>query len=233
MTTSFQLPVVRDIELFQGNPVTIQLELGLNLSAFGSYGIVAYVGSSALSVSVVSATTGVVTVSIPSSLSVEDGALWQLRFSAPSSADPEYQLRTLAWGRVKVVTPKTISPASSIYHAVQMVSGDEFTFDVNLNANITGKFLSAGLYSFSDEIGEVGLGFPSTLHLSVLSPTTGLVQVTIGEDTSFACRGSGASWWLRDFSSSTVLRAGPVTAYVLGSSSAAAAAEPNLGSVFL
>lgn len=254
MTTSFQLPVLRNLEFITGNATTIPIELGLNLSAFGTYGqdyaINASVGGLAADVSIVSAPAGSVSISVPSnqSFAIADGSGWTMRLLATSSADPQFQTRTLAWGRVNVTTPKTISPQSPIYHAVQMVAGDEFTFNVNLNTNITGASLGASLFSFAD-----GLRFadaystPSpSLSLSVISPATGIVQVTVSEVQSRSCRGAGASWWLQDFSAGSVLRAGPVVAYQESSASAAAstpvgassttgaaAAPPNLGSVFL
>jgi len=254
MTTSFQLPVLRNIDLMRGNPATVSIDLGVNLSVFGAYGtdysISAVVGGQLASVSVVSATTGSVGISLSPSVvgQVDERGGWQLRLSAPSAADQSLQTRTLAWGRVNVTTPKTISPQSPIYHAVQMVAGDEFTFNVNLNTNITGASLGASLFSFAD-----GLRFadaystPSpSLSLSVISPATGIVQVTVSEVQSRSCRGAGASWWLQDFSAGSVLRAGPVVAYQESSASAAAstpvgassttgaaATPPNLGSVFL
>lgn len=252
MTTSFQLPVLRNLELITGSATTIPIELGLNLSAFGTYGqdyaINASVGGLAADVSIVSAPAGSVSISVPSnqSFAIADGRGWTMRLSATSSADPQFQTRTLAWGRVKVVTPKTISPDSPIYHAVEMVSGDEFTFNVNLNTNLTGASLGASVYSFADGVrfADAFSTPPASMPLSVVSHAAGIVQVTVIERQSAACFGGGASWWLRNSSTGSVLRAGPVIVYSessasaapsspVGSSPAAAATPPNLGSVFL
>ena len=252
MTTSFQLPVLRNLELITGNATTIPIELGLNLSSFGTYGqdygINARVGGEVVAVSIVSATAGSVSISVPSnqSFAIADGRGWNMWLSATSSADPQFQVRTLAWGRVKVVTPKTISPDSPIYHAVEMVAGDEFTFNVNLNTNITGESLAANVYSYADGVrfDDAYSTPPASMPLSVVSHAAGIVQVTVRERQSIVCRGGGASWWLRNSSTGSVLRAGPVIAYSessasaapsspIGSSPAAAPTPPNLGSVFL
>lgn len=250
MTTSLQLPVVRDIELMYGSGAVVPIDLGLDLSVFGTYGSDYYLAAGhegpgfPFQVSILSASAGRVALGVdPYAVTPEiTGSPWRLFLVGESAEDPPTLLRTLAWGRVTLVTPKTISAGSPLYHAVEMVAGDEFTFQVNLNTNITGKNLGASLFSRADGL-VLDVFNPLTLPMAVVSSATGLVKVTIDESQSSTCVGGGASWWLRDYSSEAVLRAGPVTAYLPTSSAAApadsigesvsAAPTPNLGSVFL
>lgn len=259
MATSFQLPVVRNIEVVEGDATTVAVNVGQDLSVFGTYGqdynIFVFLDHSSpdppppIAASVTSAAAGGVAFDVSSSTRLADGGLWVMQLQAPSIEDPILLRRTLAWGRMKVVTPQTISPDSPIYHAVEMVGGDEFTFNVNLNRDITGKSIVAVIYSFADWVSSDGDSADNgqqyrQLQASVISPVTGLLKVTIDEQQSYLCSGTGASWRVTDAGSGKTLLAGPVTAYAassvpaaplnpIGSSPAATPTPPNLGSVFL
>lgn len=243
MSSSIQLPVVRDIQLIQDAAAAVPINLGVNLSAFGTHGVTyslaAYIGNLSLSFSIVSASAGSIVLNIPAYTQIPEARL-RVVLLAPSAEDPSTLFRTLAWGNVSVVTPATISASSPIYHAVVMVAGDEFTFNINLNTNLTGRSIAAAMYSFGRESQAAEGTYSSYIPVTVISPTTGLIKLTIDEDQSRASVGGGASWWLRDELGAAVLRAGPVTAYLPTSvpatpenASSEGAAASSLGSVFL
>lgn len=253
MTTSSQLPVVRNIDLVAGAASTVQIAIGTNISqgslqanAYMDYGQAALEGSGfissvvPLSLSITNAATGDVTISASpwASFALRGGGSWDLKATGVSAEDPPDLVRTLCWGRVSVATPAELSPSSPLYHAVEMVSGDEFTFEVNLGMSVSGASLSARLVKPSGTTESGGL------PVSVVSASQGVVRVTIDEDTSRAVGTEGWSWVLLNSQTNATLRAGPITAYrrsqlagsaapPVGSTSAAPSAPQQIGSVFL
>lgn len=253
MTTSSQLPVVRNIDILAGAASTVQIALGTNISqgwlqanAYMDSGQAALEGSGfissvvPLSLSIANAATGDVAIAVSqwASFALRRGGSWDLKATGVSAEDPPDLVRTLCWGRVSVAAPAELSPSSPLYHAVEMVSGDEFTFQVNLGMSVSRISLSARLVSPSGTTESGGL------PISVVSASQGVVNVTIDEDTSRAVGTEGWSWILLNSQTNAALRAGPITAYrrsqlagssapPVGSTSAAQSAPPQIGSVFL
>ena len=251
MTTSSQLPVVRNIELLRDTAASISIALGFSISGSLTASAKLFSGFTtegtnvlSLPVSVANHSTGEIVISFTSAntYTLRNGAAWELKASGVSAEDPPELVRTLAWGRISVVSQADLSSGSPLYHAVEMVSGDEFTFQVNLGMSVSGMSLSARLVL---PAGAGGFTDLSVLNLPVwvLSASSGLIKVTIDETRSGFVDEPGWGWVLENAQSQTVLRAGPVTAYTRDSISGplstgvgeavAAPAVPNLGSVFL
>lgn len=243
MTTSFQLPQVQDLEVFVGSATTVSIALGFNVSGVS---LAASAGSISLPISITNAAAGEISILISSAAAT---ALyfeksWRLVMFSTSTEDPPSAQKTLRWGRVVVVTPQTISASSPLYHAVEMAAADEFTFQVNLGVNLAGKQLAANLFSTAGGLDAPQL--PLGLPVTVISSSSGLINVTIDEHRSSALYGSGGSWVLSDVTAGAVLRAGPVKAYTEATASASpvppagvppesppSPTPPQLGSIFL
>lgn len=253
MTTSSQLPVVQNIDLLMGSASTIPIALGMDISQ-ASLQATAYMDAGQaqredsffissthpLPLSITNAWTGDVVISFSRHVSfvLRNGGSWDLRATGVSAEDPPELVRTLRWGRVSVSVAAELPSSSPLYHAVEMVSGDEFTFQVNLGTSLSGIQLSASL------VNERGYS-SSALPVSVVSESQGIVKVTIDEAASGAAGSrDGWSWVLLNSQSQSVLRAGPVVAYTrrrlagtssppIGETTSVPAAPAQIGSVFL
>lgn len=248
MTTSSQLPVVQNLDLLLGSASTIPIALGMDLTQ-SSLQANAYRddggmvqdddgsidGTITFPLSITNAWTGNVVLSVSSRQAylLSGGASWHLRAIGVSAEDPPELVRTLRWGRVSVTSPAGLPSSSPLYHAVEMVSGDEFTFQVNLGTSVGAP---AATLMRAD-------GGSEALPLSVVSP--GIIKVTIDENLSdWIGRSQGFSWVLADSQSGAALRAGPVVAYTrrsiagqsaapIGETPSVPAAPTQIGSVFL
>lgn len=236
MQTVSQLPILRNIEVFNQATLVIPISLGFNTAGMTVYAYALWSqGSQQLPVTVVSSATGSITVTVPPTLPAVSGMTWRLETYEVSAEDPANARRTRMWGAVNIVTPSSLSPDSPLYLKVEMAAGDEYTFQVNLGVNISGKTLYAGAL-YTDETGTVGRSLP----VSVTSASTGIVRVTVPEAVSFGIANDGNATWSL-FSpgavalSQDVYRAGPIVCYLnpTGGAGAAAAAPAQLGSVFL
>lgn len=250
MTTSSQLPAVQNIELFKSTATSVAMSLGYSVpgtltASARLFSGFTQEGSNILSipVSVTNYTTGAIVLSFSANDAdaLRNGAAWDLKSSSASSIDPPELIRTLLWGRIAVATPGNLSSNSQLYHAVEMVSGDEFTFQVNLGTSVSGVTLAARLLpsSAGGFTNQDDLNIP----VRVVSASEGVVSVTIDETASGWIRDTGWGWMLTNASTGAVLRAGPVNTYTRESISRAPTAGvgettvapkiPNLGSVFL
>lgn len=251
MTTSSQLPVVRNIDLLHDTAASVAINLGFSISGTLTASAKLFSGFTtegtnvlSLPVSVANHSTGEIVIPFTSAntYTLDNGAAWELKASDVSAEDPPELVRTLAWGRISVVSQADLSSSSPLYHAVEMVNGDEFTFQVNLGMSVSGMSLSARLVLPPGAGGFTNLSVLA-LPVSVVSASQGTVRVTIDETRSGWVDGPGWGWVLENTQSQAVLRAGPVTAYTRDSISGplssgigeavAAPAAPNLGSVFL
>lgn len=242
MSTVSQLPTAQDIDVFAGADAAVTVNLGINIS---SYSMVAYATNGAVSrtipLTVVSASTGVVALSLSSILTAEmiSGSWsWWMAGRVASAVDPPFATVTMRWGKVRAASALNVPSDSALYLAVEMVAGDEYTFTVSTNTNLTGYSLSA--YA-SD-----GVENTSLIPASIVSAAAGTVRVTIDEDVSFSLINGGV-WYLFGFSpggSNVALKAGPVRCYSpatptgasqpIGASAVSSApTPPQLGSIFL
>lgn len=242
MATVSQLPTTLNIDVFGGASSTVTVPLGVNISGLT---MVAYAdvpggsGVQSIPVSVVSAQQGTVSLSFSSLFTntlagVGRPVSWQLRSIGLSSEDPVDLVRTLRWGVIRTTTQQTVSPESPLYLAIQMVEGDEYTFQVNLGVDLSGLTIVAS--TFFDGAQQV----PNFLT-TVVSAPLGIVKITVDEQvSSMAAFLSADSWSLRGFSGNgdvTVFRAGPFMCYRSNQQPAVAesvaAQGVQLGLVFL
>jgi hypothetical protein len=239
MPTASQLPVRQDIAVFQSTQQVVPISLGVNIIGMTVLAVARWMEVGEYEVAeipstVVSASLGNVSLVIPQSLPAGPAITWTLVTYEPSSEDPVAAAKTRRWGVINVVTPSTLTPDSPNYLKIEMVAGDEYTFQVNLGVDVTGQslyaiasFVSAGEYE------------SQLFGVSVLSAATGLVKVTISETASSQISNDpSAAWSLMAYgvgNANTLYRAGPIVCYSSPTTSSAGAGSGagQIGSVFL
>lgn len=213
MSVATQLPPLQDIEVFSGADSSVTIALGVNVTGL-AVSAAAYSADDSLAIplSVTNATSGTVSLSFTGSLAGQllgGFSSYAVVTAGASAVDPPVAVRTVRWGRIRVVTSDTISEDSPLYQAVEMVAGDEYTFSVDLGSSLAGWGGVFASMKVADDSTE-------SLIASITSAGLGIVSVTIDETSSNMAIAGGASWRLNGISpsgSSVLLRAGPLRCY--------------------